>query len=119
IIPLEYFTSKWLIVSSYMRRSNTLSEDDRGPMHALHATLILLKNLYYLDHFLQAANKTSLARRWLNIRSTPFSFLFLFKAQEKIQRKNAIRCLSSFFLVCQYVIFFEGKKKGKGKRKHF
>lgn len=47
IFPLSAIPDKWLLVSKRLREP--LSDAEVGPVHALHATLVMFKNLYYLD----------------------------------------------------------------------
>lgn len=47
IFPLSAIPDNWLLVSK--RLSEPLSDLEVGPVHALHATLVMFKNLYYLN----------------------------------------------------------------------
>lgn len=48
LIPLSSIPDKWLLVNPLLL--GELPRDVEGPAHALHATLMLLQKLYYLEH---------------------------------------------------------------------
>lgn len=62
IVSLATMRDHWRMMSGAM--DEKMSGDEEGPVHALHATQALLKNVYYLDQFLP----DDLKPRWRSIR---------------------------------------------------